>query len=166
MLVNIVFFFKQKTAYEVLRSLVGSEMCIRDSMQAAYGLTSKQATTFLADASNAFVAMGATRERALEMAQSVVQLTAAISAYSGKPMVDVSKALDLALLGNTRNLRNYGLAIRQSAVNDELAARGKDKLTGSALQLATSEVALKLILEAAQVPVSYTHLTLPTIYSV
>ncbi|HON97039.1 MAG TPA: hypothetical protein PK222_02140, partial [Bacteroidales bacterium] len=121
-------------------------------MQAAYGLTSKQATTFLADASNAFVAMGATRERALEMAQSVVQLTAAISAYSGKPMVDVSKALDLALLGNTRNLRNYGLAIRQSAVNDELAARGKDKLTGSALQLATSEVALKLILEAAQVP--------------
>ena len=27
-----VFFFKQKTAYEVLRSLVGSEMCIRDSL--------------------------------------------------------------------------------------------------------------------------------------
>ena len=26
----IVFFFKQKTAYEMLRSLVGSEMCIRD----------------------------------------------------------------------------------------------------------------------------------------
>ena len=25
------FFFKQKTAYELLRSLVGSEMCIRDS---------------------------------------------------------------------------------------------------------------------------------------
>ena len=24
------FFFKQKTAYELLRSLVGSEMCIRD----------------------------------------------------------------------------------------------------------------------------------------
>ena len=24
------FFFKQKTAYEMLRSLVGSEMCIRD----------------------------------------------------------------------------------------------------------------------------------------
>eukprot|EP00658_Telonema_sp_P-2_P045675 TRINITY_DN33663_c0_g1_i1.p1 TRINITY_DN33663_c0_g1~~TRINITY_DN33663_c0_g1_i1.p1 ORF type:complete len:186 (-),score=13.78 TRINITY_DN33663_c0_g1_i1:134-691(-) len=27
-----VFFFKQKTAYEMLRSLVGSEMCIRDSL--------------------------------------------------------------------------------------------------------------------------------------
>ena len=28
-----VFFFKQKTAYEVLRSLVGSEMCIRDRVR-------------------------------------------------------------------------------------------------------------------------------------
>ena len=27
------FFFKQKTAYEMLRSLVGSEMCIRDRAQ-------------------------------------------------------------------------------------------------------------------------------------
>ena len=27
----MIFFFKQKTAYEMLRSLVGSEMCIRDS---------------------------------------------------------------------------------------------------------------------------------------
>src|SRR5665254_15634 len=29
------FFFKQKTAYEMLRSLVGSEMCIRDSVEDA-----------------------------------------------------------------------------------------------------------------------------------
>ena len=27
----VIFFIKQKTAYEVLRSLVGAEMCIRDS---------------------------------------------------------------------------------------------------------------------------------------
>ena len=30
---DVVFFFKQKTAYEMLRSLVGSEMCIRDSLR-------------------------------------------------------------------------------------------------------------------------------------
>ena len=29
-----MFFVKQKTAYEVLRSLVGSEMCIRDRFSA------------------------------------------------------------------------------------------------------------------------------------
>jgi len=27
----LLFFFKQKTAYEIRLSLVGSEMCIRDS---------------------------------------------------------------------------------------------------------------------------------------
>ena len=27
---NYLFFFKQKTAYEIMPSLVGSEMCIRD----------------------------------------------------------------------------------------------------------------------------------------
>ena len=31
-----VFFFKQKTAYEMLRSLVGSEMCIRDRYYRRY----------------------------------------------------------------------------------------------------------------------------------
>ena len=29
----VFFFFKQKTAYEMLRSLVGSEMCIRDRLK-------------------------------------------------------------------------------------------------------------------------------------
>eukprot|EP00658_Telonema_sp_P-2_P078802 TRINITY_DN7471_c0_g1_i1.p1 TRINITY_DN7471_c0_g1~~TRINITY_DN7471_c0_g1_i1.p1 ORF type:complete len:205 (-),score=36.24 TRINITY_DN7471_c0_g1_i1:434-1048(-) len=33
----VFFFFKQKTAYEMLRSLVGSEMCIRDSMDTIGG---------------------------------------------------------------------------------------------------------------------------------
>ena len=33
-----VFFFKQKTAYEMLRSLVGSEMCIRDRYTSFYNL--------------------------------------------------------------------------------------------------------------------------------
>ena len=28
---SVYFFFKQKTAYEIMPSLVGSEMCIRDS---------------------------------------------------------------------------------------------------------------------------------------
>ena len=32
MLTTVFFFFKQKTAYEIMPSLVGSEMCIRDSL--------------------------------------------------------------------------------------------------------------------------------------
>ena len=36
------FFFKQKTAYEMLRSLVGSEMCIRDRSVGNYFLIADQ----------------------------------------------------------------------------------------------------------------------------
>eukprot|EP00658_Telonema_sp_P-2_P014336 TRINITY_DN15450_c0_g1_i1.p1 TRINITY_DN15450_c0_g1~~TRINITY_DN15450_c0_g1_i1.p1 ORF type:complete len:223 (+),score=60.48 TRINITY_DN15450_c0_g1_i1:70-738(+) len=38
------FFFKQKTAYEMLRSLVGSEMCIRDSPHPLHGSKQQHAT--------------------------------------------------------------------------------------------------------------------------
>eukprot|EP00658_Telonema_sp_P-2_P048305 TRINITY_DN36752_c0_g1_i1.p3 TRINITY_DN36752_c0_g1~~TRINITY_DN36752_c0_g1_i1.p3 ORF type:complete len:101 (+),score=17.39 TRINITY_DN36752_c0_g1_i1:45-347(+) len=34
---SLFFFFKQKTAYEMLRSLVGSEMCIRDRLRRVWG---------------------------------------------------------------------------------------------------------------------------------
>eukprot|EP00658_Telonema_sp_P-2_P069039 TRINITY_DN58096_c0_g1_i3.p1 TRINITY_DN58096_c0_g1~~TRINITY_DN58096_c0_g1_i3.p1 ORF type:complete len:196 (+),score=41.16 TRINITY_DN58096_c0_g1_i3:57-644(+) len=39
------FFFKQKTAYEMLRSLVGSEMCIRDSLSIKPPALSSRPTT-------------------------------------------------------------------------------------------------------------------------
>ena len=42
-----VFFFKQKTAYEMLRSLVGSEMCIRDRRHAAASLSAFASTRFV-----------------------------------------------------------------------------------------------------------------------
>ena len=40
----IFFFFKQKTAYEMLRSLVGSEMCIRDRPKTAAEASSGAST--------------------------------------------------------------------------------------------------------------------------
>ena len=36
-----LFFFKQKTAYEIMPSLVGSEMCIRDSFYPCKALLSE-----------------------------------------------------------------------------------------------------------------------------
>ena len=45
MLLWVFFFFKQKTAYEMLRSLVGSEMCIRDRSGASAAVASLGAGT-------------------------------------------------------------------------------------------------------------------------
>ena len=43
--VSFFFFFKQKTAYEMLRSLVGSEMCIRDRFRLSSSVSSPQTIT-------------------------------------------------------------------------------------------------------------------------
>eukprot|EP00658_Telonema_sp_P-2_P082854 TRINITY_DN8836_c0_g1_i2.p1 TRINITY_DN8836_c0_g1~~TRINITY_DN8836_c0_g1_i2.p1 ORF type:complete len:719 (+),score=152.66 TRINITY_DN8836_c0_g1_i2:28-2184(+) len=43
------FFFKQKTAYEMLRSLVGSEMCIRDSYGGGAGTSNQTITSVAVD---------------------------------------------------------------------------------------------------------------------
>eukprot|EP01015_Nassula_variabilis_P025663 TRINITY_DN5030_c0_g1_i3.p1 TRINITY_DN5030_c0_g1~~TRINITY_DN5030_c0_g1_i3.p1 ORF type:complete len:332 (+),score=70.68 TRINITY_DN5030_c0_g1_i3:1-996(+) len=50
MLYCVFFFFKQKTAYEMLRSLVGSEMCIRDSIRTIFSKEGKEITSiFMAE---------------------------------------------------------------------------------------------------------------------
>ena len=36
---RVVFFFKQKTAYEIMPSLVSSEICIRDSASLIHAVT-------------------------------------------------------------------------------------------------------------------------------
>ena len=63
------FFFKQKTAYEMLRSLVGSEMCIRDSESLEYTLqfyhrfsyTPRRSSSFLKETVNMLVSTRYTR---------------------------------------------------------------------------------------------------------
>ena len=45
----VFFFFKQKTAYDMLRSLVGSEMCIRDSMKESPGISDVSSCDILAE---------------------------------------------------------------------------------------------------------------------
>ena len=52
----LFFCFKQKTAYEMLRSLVGSEMCIRDrSWRKRFNVVSKQRLNVIV--SNALVVL-------------------------------------------------------------------------------------------------------------
>ena len=54
---GIVFFFKQKTAYEIMPSLVGSEMCIRDRC-----CTSLPGMTFMKKSSSARIPAGELQE--------------------------------------------------------------------------------------------------------
>ncbi len=49
------FFFKQKKAYEMLRSLVGSEMCIRDNSCVLNGGNLRGGASYLSEVSTRVV---------------------------------------------------------------------------------------------------------------
>eukprot|EP00658_Telonema_sp_P-2_P067219 TRINITY_DN56157_c0_g1_i1.p1 TRINITY_DN56157_c0_g1~~TRINITY_DN56157_c0_g1_i1.p1 ORF type:complete len:183 (+),score=71.08 TRINITY_DN56157_c0_g1_i1:62-610(+) len=68
-MICVFFFFKQKTAYEMLRSLVGSEMCIRDRhVMDASELTVERAMLLEADSSTVWVLNKADLVTARELA--------------------------------------------------------------------------------------------------
>eukprot|EP00658_Telonema_sp_P-2_P074376 TRINITY_DN63589_c0_g1_i1.p1 TRINITY_DN63589_c0_g1~~TRINITY_DN63589_c0_g1_i1.p1 ORF type:complete len:146 (+),score=21.19 TRINITY_DN63589_c0_g1_i1:44-481(+) len=75
------FFFKQKTAYEMLRSLVGSEMCIRDRHLSGFH-SSKQAARSLASSSPLHTL---SHEKALWLHPTLEALVRASSSQSHHP---------------------------------------------------------------------------------
>eukprot|EP00658_Telonema_sp_P-2_P028950 TRINITY_DN22086_c0_g1_i1.p1 TRINITY_DN22086_c0_g1~~TRINITY_DN22086_c0_g1_i1.p1 ORF type:complete len:124 (+),score=65.27 TRINITY_DN22086_c0_g1_i1:34-405(+) len=81
-MILLFFFFKQKTAYEMLRSLVGSEMCIRDRYEMET-LKAESATH------KSRVAQAATALRAKEARKKVLksEVDAVKSGKKAKPFI-------------------------------------------------------------------------------
>ena len=84
--------------------------------------------------------------------RSVAKLTgdlnrraADMAATFGGPTSEAVQAISSLLRGETDPIERYGVSIKQSDVNARLAARGLDKLTGSALKQAEQQVRLELL---------------------
>src|SRR5674536_392442 len=124
----LFFFFKQKTAYEMLRSLVGSEMCIRDSpIAGALGVVPEE-----------------DRHRRHRLGDH--QLT--YLSLHGVSLVVVR--LHFGAEGAALQL---SLADRQQrAAGDERRAH-----VGAAADRANQAVGLDVLVKPAEPPVSYTH---------
>lgn len=68
-----------------------------------------------------------------------------LAATFGGSTTDAVDALGSALRGEFDPLERYGIILSANAINAELAAKGQDKLTGSALELAKKQATLDLI---------------------
>lgn len=77
--------------------------------------------------------------------QGLISRGADLAAVFGGSTSDAVEALSSALKGEFDPLERYGVSLKQSTINAELAARGQDKLTGSALQQAQASAVLDLI---------------------
>ena len=124
-----VFFFKQKTAYEMLRSLVGSEMCIRDRISTvAVGVTASFGTVLLAAGTkgqryalpHATIHMhqplgGAQGQasdieiQAREILRLKARLNEILSASTGQPLSEIEKDTERDFYLDAKDAVEYGL---------------------------------------------------------
>eukprot|EP00658_Telonema_sp_P-2_P057091 TRINITY_DN45557_c0_g1_i1.p1 TRINITY_DN45557_c0_g1~~TRINITY_DN45557_c0_g1_i1.p1 ORF type:complete len:144 (+),score=48.80 TRINITY_DN45557_c0_g1_i1:30-461(+) len=126
------FFFKQKTAYEMLRSLVGSEMCIRDSSHP--------------------------RPTVVKTAQEILTLVAMSFRGSADPATPLQPAYQEALLVIALRLQDATIQPDQKQLLDQVL--GDDP--SIVLQYLQQFPYALEPRASSRWAVSYTHLTLPT----
>ena len=120
-----------------------------DSNAAAMGLSSNQATNLAASMADLLIPMGMTREAATEMATKTIGLSGALAEWSGgqRTATEVARILQKAFLGETDGLKELGIALSAEQVMAELATRGQEDLTGSALEQAKALAIQKLVFD-------------------
>jgi hypothetical protein len=113
----------------------------------AIGLTASQYTEAATAIGDLLVPMGFTRKEAGSISTEMVNLSGALSKWTGG-QIDAKEASDIlgkALLGEREQLKRFGIAINEADVKAKLAEKGLDKLTGASLQQAKAAATLELI---------------------
>ena len=77
--------------------------------------------------------------------QNLVGLGADLAAQFGGSTSDAVSAISSLMRGETDPIEKYGVGINEVAIKAELAARGQDKLTGSALEAAKAQARVDLL---------------------
>jgi hypothetical protein len=81
--------------------------------------------------------------------QDLIGVGADLAATFGGTSADAVAALSSALKGEMDPLERYGITLSQAKIQAELAARGQDDLTGSALATAKATATMDLIMQGA-----------------
>lgn len=113
------------------------------------GLTTAQYINQAAAIGDLLIPMGFQREEAANISGQLVNLSGALSEWTGGQIttLEVSTKLSKALLGEREELKALGISISQADVDARLAAEGLDVLTGNALQQAEAMATLNLVME-------------------
>jgi hypothetical protein len=114
----------------------------------AFGLTNSQYVAAAANIQDLLVPMGFQRKEAAEISTGLVNLSGALSEWTGgqQSATEVSDILTKSLLGERDALNSLGIDIKQAEVDSELLARGMNNLTGEAKKQAEATVTLDLIM--------------------
>lgn len=138
-----------KKATTVFGGQLGKVQKWADQNKKAFGLSRREVVGLAADMSDLLVPMGFTRAEAARMSTGMLDLSGALSKWSGgtKTAAEVSGILTKALLGERDELKSLGISISEADVQTRLAKNGQDKLTGAALAQAKALATQQLIME-------------------
>lgn len=115
----------------------------------AMGLTTSQYINAAAAIQDILIPMGFQRQRASEISTQLVNLSGALSEWTGGQVsaTEVSDILSSALTGERERLKQLGIVLQQSDIDARLAEKGLSKLTGTMKQQAEASATLELVLE-------------------
>lgn len=136
---------KAKTVFGATLPLVTAEA---EKNARAMGLTNAEYIAAAANIQDLLVPMGFQRKEAADISTQLVNLSGALSEWSGgqRSATEVAATLNKALLGEREELKGLGISISEADVQAQLAAKGLDKLTGASLEQAKASATLELIL--------------------
>jgi len=115
----------------------------------AMGLTISQYTDAATAIGDLLIPMGFQREEAADISTELVNLSGALSEWTGGQIKaeEVTKILGKAVLGEREQLKTLGISIQEADVKARLQEKGLKNLTGTMLQQAKAAATLELITE-------------------
>ena len=137
-----------KKAATVFEGSLGTAQAWARENAGAMGLTADQAVGLGAGIADLLKPMGFTAEAATTMTTNMLDMSGALSAWSGgtKSAAEVTDIITKAMLGETDGLKSLGIAISAADVEAALLAKGQQDLTGSALEQAKAIAIQELIM--------------------
>jgi len=115
----------------------------------AIGLTTSQYINAAAAIQDILVPMGFQRDRAADISTQLINLSGALSEWTGGQVTStqVADILSSALTGEREQLKQLGIVLSQADIDARLADKGLSALTGTMRQQAEAAATLELIME-------------------
>lgn len=126
-----------------------ADRVVKDSDRAAqaYGLSANEYRESANLIGSLFRNQGVEASKLAGKTREMVSTGSDLAATYGGTTREAVEALGSAFKGEFDPLEKYGISIKQSTINAELAASGQDKLTGAALKAAQQQATTRLIME-------------------
>lgn len=139
----------QKKAETVFGASLGDITSWADEVNESLGISKESVVGLATNMSDLLKPMGFTGEEAANMSKEMIDLSGALSAWSGGTVdaAQVSEILTKAMLGERDQLKSLGIAISEADVQRKLAEKGQEGLTGAALEQAKALATQELIME-------------------